>query len=414
MARKKKTAVVLFLSVLILFGCRDSHNILMIEPPVLPPDDEGVVDYTVSSALFPSNAQTGTSLGGDFFVQNAGDGEGAEEVIWEIVLSDDAVFDLSDPSIDTGSTAALSAGAFSPAVAFTGFWPAASAGNYPLTTYLIVNVSAADDGGASSKVLVSSPIMVRLRGKILYNDTNDDMWLVNTDGSNLNQVGTLKVNSDPVSLSLAPDYSKVAYVPLGSITELWTANVDGSGSAQLTTRGLQIRSPQYSPDASAIVLWINVGVAPDDLSTANSTTGALIDSATIDNNYLTWSPDGNLVSYIDQLGQIGVANSNLSGWTLLAPAVTGDAQRPLWHPDGTKLIYVSAGDAYETTIVSPSPTLLVNLAGPSVFSPCYSPEGTQIAYIDDTAMQIVIANADGSSPQAIPGVINVGLSMEWR
>lgn len=378
----------------------------------------GNIDYAMVSWNPPSSGVTSSAISGDFTFQNSGNSDGSETITWELYVSADVTFDEGDTLAGSGTASALAANTASSAVPFSGSWIAASAGTYPKSYYLILRISAPDDTGTGIKELISSSISVRLMGRIIYNDTDNNLWIVNTDGSNKTQVGTITVSPSPVSFSLSPDYTKVVYVPNSKQKELWTVNAaDGTPiDSPLYSVSNKAWSPQYSPDGSSIILF-DSAVGTHWVYVIDSATGGVNDSANVNNDYLSWSPDGTKVAYVDNVEpwQIGTANADLSGWILLFPAVDSNLARPVWSPDGTKLLYTDGDAIYETSVSEGPGSILVSTEGSSWISPCYSPEGTHIAYADAWAVEgIIIADADGSNPQVIPGTTNASTSLEWR
>ncbi len=108
------------------------------------------VDYTVTSVVNSGGTTAGGTLSGSFTVQNGGTAAGAETVHWSVYVSADTLLDGTDMLADTGSTAALGAGASS-SPSFSGTWPT-TAGGY----YLIAQVSAGDDVNAANDAAAST------------------------------------------------------------------------------------------------------------------------------------------------------------------------------------------------------------------------------------------------------------------
>ena len=92
-------------------------------------------------------------------------------------------------------------------------------------------------------------------GRIVYTARtigNQDIWIVNSDGSNKLQLTTdAGKNFHP---TVSPDGARIAFVSSrsGSI-ELWTMNLDGTDPIQLTRSGQTVGRPQYTPDGAWIV-----------------------------------------------------------------------------------------------------------------------------------------------------------------
>ena len=111
--------------------------------------------------------------------------------------------------------------------------------------------------------------------------------------------------SDP---QLAPDGRRVAYVQAEAnwkankrISQIWRANIDGSGSIQLTAGTESASTPRWSPDGKTLAFVTKRGddtanqvyLLPTDGGEARRLTRH--DTAVGD---LTWSPDGKRIYFV--------------------------------------------------------------------------------------------------------------------
>jgi len=147
--------------------------------------------------------------------------------------------------------------------------------------------------------------------RILFdrNADNDlgDLFVVNTDGSNLTQLNPddLIIGSGS-GASWSPDGTRVAFAAFwklssarGSGSALFVVNADGKGLRQITPSGLGASAPR-------------------------------------------WSPDGQLIAFNDKRRgdrQIYLVHPDGTGLTGLTTGNNDTSFHPVWSPDGTKLVF---------------------------------------------------------------------------
>jgi hypothetical protein len=123
-----------------------SANVPITGPPV---------DYRVLSVTNTGGVYTGQALGGQFQLQNAGTSAGTQTVYWTAYRSLNNTLEVgTDPVIDSGTWAALGAGA-SQAINFSSTWPGTSG-----TWYLIVRALASDDVTPGNETFTSAAIPI--------------------------------------------------------------------------------------------------------------------------------------------------------------------------------------------------------------------------------------------------------------
>jgi hypothetical protein len=234
--------------------------------------------------------------------------------------------------------------------------------------------------------------------------------------------------------SVNPD--EIVYVAdaASSSAQLGLVNFDGTGSKTIDIsslpNGLTVGHPVLSPDGSMIVFVADSfqpGATPichlyvvhsdgTDLREVPSGTegGCLGDPA--------WSPDSQRLAFDVNSGQAGQAmslwTSNVDGSSATELAANG--WEPSWSPTGTKIAYVgstSEGNAVLNIVSSfgGASATVVSIfsgfypAGESLAYPAWSPDGTQIAYleIEDTAghlsASLGLVTSDGRQNRTVGG-----------
>jgi hypothetical protein len=116
------------------------------------------VNYDVLTVTNTGGTLAGGPLAGEFTVRNIGTDPGSTTVYWIAYRSDDLTLTPgTDPVVDSGSIAALAAGATSAAIPFAGAWPSALVTK---TYYLFVRVFASDDVLATDDTMASGIVTV--------------------------------------------------------------------------------------------------------------------------------------------------------------------------------------------------------------------------------------------------------------
>jgi len=288
----------------------------------------------------------------------------------------------------------------------------ATPGNVAITV-----VNSAPGGGTSNSVNFTVPAdkIVFSSGRKL--DGSDainingtiNIWIMNPDGSGAVPLTTLTAaNADGVdntTPSWSPDGSKIAFASFralngsdaaGNTRNIWLMNADGSKPSPLTnitSTLINSSNPMWSPDASKIAY-----VSERALDGSNAPGAAV---------------------------NIWVINADGSGGAPLTKLNSTNCINPIWSPDGTKIVFVSAraldgSDAVNTNGTQniwvmnadgSGPTALTKLTAnqANALNPAWSPDGSKIAFESVGALDgsdaantnldsnIWVMKADGSS-----------------
>jgi Tol biopolymer transport system component len=224
-------------------------------------------------------------------------------------------------------------------------------------------------------------------GRIVFernSDGNSEIWAMNPDGGNLQQLtftAAPVVNTRP---SISPDGNQIAYesTAVSGSRQIWIMNVDGTNNHMVTSGidGEVNGAPAYSPDGTKIAFERSQPGTP---------------------NF-----------------QIYVMNADGSG---TFTRVTNDAANdvsPSWNPAGTQLVYDSDVDGnreiYKIPVTGGLPTRLTNNTAIDA-DPDWSPDGQKILFASDRGgpMSIWKMNADGTSPENVTGATIFDADVAW-
>ncbi len=284
----------------------------------------------------------------------------------------------------------------------------------------------------------------------------DNVWVVNTDGSNLQPLTHLTATQAFNDLpKWSPDGSRILFessrdlsggdFPNSNITRnIWVMNADGGNPTPLTfetTLGPGLSLPRWSPNGSQIVfqsgrsplsdgtpnanqihnIWVMGSDGADPLSLTNFSSGGEGDGGFEP----LWSPDGARITF-----------HNLQTFRQNVWVMQADGSEPLpltetnaannfasdWSPDGTQVLFQSNRNLDGTDSVSPNnvtniwtipasgvglPDPLTEMTGPGDgstaignFAGRWSPNGDRVVFQSNRAL-------DGSDALSLGPAINI-------
>ncbi len=123
-----------------------------------------------------------------------------------------------------------------------------------------------------------------------------------------------------------------------------------------------------------------------------------------------WSPDGSRIAFVSDRSVEGQENHdpvvfimNADGSSVHPLFTEGGSAEPNWSPDGKKITY-SNGDIYIIAADGSGPSVnLTNSPDEADKTPLWSPDGSHIAFIKESAgkQNLWIMDADGKNPRAL-------------
>lgn len=291
---------------------------------------------------------------------------------------------------------------------------------------------------------------------------SENIWFVNTNDTGLAPL-TQNLNASLGSLSpaVSADGSKVVFHSLTSLGgsfngaaansyNIWIMNTDGSGLKALTQNqngALHSRAASFSPNCAKIVFssnmplngtWNGTPTGSSNIWTINADgtnpTPLTRNTNTLLNSFNpVFSPDGSKIAFASTTDldgsaewngtrtpiNIWVMNADGTGLTALTRNTTLaalDSQRPIFSPDGTKIIFSSAtalDGSWNGTSAGTENIWVMNTDGSSrtaltrnqsVVAPStnaeFSPDGTKIVFQSRTAL----SGAWSASPSAVDNI----------
>lgn len=233
-------------------------------------------------------------------------------------------------------------------------------------------------------------------GKIIYVSTesgNRDIWLMNADGQNHQQLTFDKSSDDSPSISADGRY--IAFVSLrAGVPHIWRINVDGSNPKQLTNKGGEA-FPQIMPDGHAVI-YSEKPLKIWKVLTENA--GESEQLTEMPANWVTVSPDGSKFAGLTmKLGsplQLSIFSFEtgklLNTFNLIDNVGTPDFPPMLrWSPDGRAIGYISTKDGVSNIIIQPlqgnKPIKLTDFSADRIFAFDWSKDGKKIAYARGSA-----------------------------
>jgi Tol biopolymer transport system component len=239
--------------------------------------------------------------------------------------------------------------------------------------------------------------------RMLFSILSGDLWVMNADGTGRAELARGFISQ----YRWSPDGSRIAFLRERSTSQdtfedLWLMQADGSKEKRLVTAATY---PSWSPDGQRIAY------ASSDLNdngihviNVNGTGDTRITPADVDGFETAWAPDGSVIAF-GGLGDKDILLINPDGSGLInLTNGRADDDGPVWSPDSRQILFTTGplDNAFESEIAvmnrdGSGRTALTTHVGFDL-SPDWSPDGRKIVYTqsDPADAEVLVMNADGS------------------
>ena len=189
----------------------------------------------------------------------------------------------------------------------------------------------------------------------------------------------------------SPDGDTIVYM---ASQDIWTIPVTGGTPTQVTTySGVDGYGPKYSPDGSMILYSTTMsssGLGIWSIPSGGGNPTKVYDSGANDFR-ASWSPDGSQIAYRSETPNqtLWVVDSNGTGSHRIQLTSTGGYSHPIWHPDGSTIVFhsLSSGpnlsDLWTIPSTGGAAANFTNTSDWNEIDPAYSPDGQWIAFVSD-------------------------------
>lgn len=253
-----------------------------------------------------------------------------------------------------------------------------------------------------------------------YNPYNMDIYLMNSDGSNVR-----RIVDDPeydVGPQWSPDGRKILFMTgRNGNFDVYVTNADGTAQTNLTADyNKSDGAPVWSLDGHNIAFSRKIE-GKDQLFVMDSD-GANLKRVThnsANNGSAGWSPDGSKLIYqTDQDGNWEIYTISVDGELAQLTDNAADDVSPDWSPDGNRIAFSSNRNGkqhiYLMNADGSSLAQITNSPGEDT-EPAWAPDGKQIAFtsLRDGNQEIYVMNADGSNPRRLTNDPGTDSSPRW-
>jgi uncharacterized repeat protein (TIGR01451 family) len=241
------------------------------------------------------------------------------------------------------------------------------------------------------------------------------LWTIDPDGTNATQVTAGSTTHSDLSPHVSPGATEIVFTrasadppfcqSIGCVTNIYKVNLNGTDLTQLTSDGLS-REASWSPDGAKIVFARLPDIASNERLWTMDADGANQaplttppDSSPGGDRMPAWSPSTHQIAFVRinscERGDVYVVDEDGSGATQVVAGGCAGALHPSWKPDGSQIAFDENG---AINVVSSAGGLPALLLSPGTY-PSFAPDGTQLAF--ERGNVIYRASADGSGVTAV-------------
>ena len=256
------------------------------------------------------------------------------------------------------------------------------------------------------------PLIIPFGQKSAAAAVNPAIFVTRLDGSQQTRL-VVDPSADDWGPAVDPSGKRIAYRRAddqSGVSDIFTANIDGSDPIRLTHSGRHDTQPAWSPNGAAIAyVSLPANTSGDyELNVVPAAGGAahtLLDQTTMINGP-AWSPDGKTIAF--------GSRHDAKNWIGTVPATGGDATWlvagygggwPAYSPDGKTIAFTldpGSGNAsiYTMDVAGLKARRLSPLSDTNDQYPAWSPDGRFIAFSGSGGgtPQIEVMRADGTHP----------------
>ena len=271
--------------------------------------------------------------------------------------------------------------------------------------------------------LVPTAAPTRVPGRIAFHsdrDGNQEIYVVNADGSGITRL-TTNSNRDE-NPSLSPDGRRVAFVSnRDGNEEIFAMRADGLGVSRLTDNPARDGGPSWSPDGRRIAFHSNRdGNYEIYVMNADGSSETRLTYHSARDNAPTWSSDGSRIAFHSNRDgnlNIYVMNADGSDAVRLTDNLSEDFA-PSWSPDGRRIVFVTNRDGnFEIYVMNADGSDVTPLSDNSALDsvPSWSPDGRRIAFVSNRvgSVKIYVMNADGSDATRLTDALAIDGAPSW-